>query len=525
MGKTKRGYEIRPGANLKNAGLEDANLTGAKLSGANLTGAYLERANLTDANLTGANLTDAHLDGANLTRADLTGANLGDWGDLSCTKLTGTNLTGVDLTRINLFRSPKIDLSTANLTGTNLTAVDLRRKFKLRGANLTGANLRDADLRGVDLTGANLSGANLRDADLKGVDLTGANLTNANLSGALLRKANLTGAKLDGVNLKLTILDEVDLSVVDLDDADLSAAHSSVLNGILGHTAREDLSVKNLIEVSLGHAVGSETTRGRFCLTCPYEGDVDEEFCPDCFVVLDGNTRIQQPLSRVKYARHKTYSDSPNPNKSFSYSWEEDTTPVPYMAEEGSTYPRNVAGREVRKLTRTLNRLTKDLDYMVRVSRYHTWRGTDVRLKLDDCCYLCGRLTDPTSSHGMYPTVDHVIPQAAVEDSRQVPASVVYSTSNLRSAHMLCNTRKNDKNLGDLELPYDPPQDWDATDIAERWALYDLIIAIQDRLRELRGYVPQKTWDSVVVAYRGREDQQHKMAVLKLPEKLPIVGS
>jgi 5-methylcytosine-specific restriction endonuclease McrA len=285
------------------------------------------------------------------------------------------------------------------------------------------------------------------------------------------------------------------------------------------------LSVKNLIEVSLGHAVGSEMTRGRFCLTCPYEGDVDEEFCPDCFVVLHGNTRIQQPLSRVKYARHKTYSDSPNPNKSFSYSWEEDTTPVPYMAEEGSTYPRNVAGREVRKLTRTLNRLTKDLDYMVRVSRYHTWRGTDVRLKLDDCCYLCGRLTDPTSSHGMYPTVDHVIPQAAVEDSRQVPASVVYSTSNLRSAHMLCNTRKNDKNLGDLELPYDPPQDWDATDIAERWALYDLIIAIQDRLRELRGYVPQKTWDSVVVAYRGREDQQHKMAVLKLPEKLPIVGS
>ena len=521
MGKTKRGYEIRPGANLKNAVLDGANLTGAKLSGANLTGAYLERANLTDANLTGANLTDAHLDGANLTRADLTGANLGDWGDLSRTKLTGTNLTGVDLTRsIGTFRCPKIDLSTSNLTGTNLTMRDLRR-HKLRGANLTGANLRDADLRGVDLTGANLTNANLRDADLKGVDLTGANLTNANLSGALLRKANLTradltGAKLDGVNLKLTILDEVDLSVVDLDDVDLSAADSSALNGILGNTAREELSVKNLIDVSWGHAVGSKTTRGRFCLTCPYEGDVDEEFCPDCFVVLDGNTRIRQPLSRVKYARHKTYSDSPNPNADDFWREEDTTVPVPYKAEN-QPFPRNVAGREVRKLTRTLNRLTKDIDYIVRVARYHSFRGTDVRLKLDACCYLCGRLTDPTSSHGMYPTVDHVIPKAAVEDSRQVSASVVYSTSNLRSAHMLCNQRKNDKNLGDLELPYDPPQDWDATDIAERWALYDLILAIQDRLRELRGYVPQKTWDSAVVALRGRDDQQHKQGVLKLP--------
>jgi histidinol-phosphate/aromatic aminotransferase/cobyric acid decarboxylase-like protein len=58
-----------------------------------------------------------------------------------------------------------------------------------------------------------------------------------------------------------------------------------------------------------------------------------------------------------------------------------------------------------------------------------------------------------------------------------------------------------------------------------RWALYDLIIAIQDRLRELRSYVPQKTWDIAVGALRGRDDQQHKQGVLKLPEKLPIVGS
>ena len=64
QGKSCKGYDIAPGANL----------TGANLTGANLTGANLNGANLTGANLTGANLNGASLNGASLNGASLNGA-------------------------------------------------------------------------------------------------------------------------------------------------------------------------------------------------------------------------------------------------------------------------------------------------------------------------------------------------------------------------------------------------------------------------------------------------------------------
>jgi hypothetical protein len=94
-----RQYDIKPGANLREANLRVANLREANLKGANLEGA-----NLRGANLRGANLEEAYLRGANLEGANLRVANL-------------------------------------------------------EGANLEGANLRGANLRGAYLRGANLEGA------------------------------------------------------------------------------------------------------------------------------------------------------------------------------------------------------------------------------------------------------------------------------------------------------------------------------------------------------------------------------
>ena len=68
------GYQIKPGANLKNANLTGANLEGADLGNAALrllVGANLKGANLKGANLVGASLAYANLKGANLEDANL----------------------------------------------------------------------------------------------------------------------------------------------------------------------------------------------------------------------------------------------------------------------------------------------------------------------------------------------------------------------------------------------------------------------------------------------------------------------
>ena len=71
-------YEIKPGANLREADLLGADLKGAKLREANLKGAKLYLANLLGANLEEANLFGADLREADLEKADLEGANLED---------------------------------------------------------------------------------------------------------------------------------------------------------------------------------------------------------------------------------------------------------------------------------------------------------------------------------------------------------------------------------------------------------------------------------------------------------------
>jgi len=74
------GREIKAGADLRGANLQDADLWRANLRGANLQGADLKGANLRSANLDGANLRDADLQGADLKGANLRGADL----DFSC---------------------------------------------------------------------------------------------------------------------------------------------------------------------------------------------------------------------------------------------------------------------------------------------------------------------------------------------------------------------------------------------------------------------------------------------------------
>ena len=85
------GYEIKAGADLRDADLRGANLQDADLWRANLRGANLGGANLRSANLRGADLRSANLRGAGLKGADLEGANLGG------ANLWGANLQGANL--------------------------------------------------------------------------------------------------------------------------------------------------------------------------------------------------------------------------------------------------------------------------------------------------------------------------------------------------------------------------------------------------------------------------------------------
>lgn len=105
---------VRAGARLPGADLDDLSMPFADLSGLTAEGAALRRATLDGADLTNATLRGADLQLAHLRRADLRGADL-------------------------------------------------------RGADLRGADLRDACLQGADLSGARLSGADAAGAATAGV--------------------------------------------------------------------------------------------------------------------------------------------------------------------------------------------------------------------------------------------------------------------------------------------------------------------------------------------------------------------
>ncbi len=102
------GYEIGPGAYLRDADLSDADLEEAILNSATLVRANLIRANLVEASLVGANLSNATLMGADLKWANLDAANL------SGTNLQNANLLGAESTRrLCAFFMPTGRLATA----------------------------------------------------------------------------------------------------------------------------------------------------------------------------------------------------------------------------------------------------------------------------------------------------------------------------------------------------------------------------------------------------------------------------
>ncbi len=208
--KVVNGYEIKPGANLRNADLRFADLHSADLRNADLRGLNLKGADLRDANLAGAKLSDANLRGANLRDANLSGA------DLRNVYLSDTDLRGADLSHANL---DSAKLNAANLSDASLVAT------KLSDANLSNADLRDANLAAAKLSDANLAGANLRDANLSGADLSGAWLNGADLSGARFNSTNLSNAELAGADLRNAFLSNADLGDANLAGANLFEAN------------------------------------------------------------------------------------------------------------------------------------------------------------------------------------------------------------------------------------------------------------------------------------------------------------
>ena len=163
------GYQIRPGANL-----EFANLNNADLSGANLENARLSDARLISANLSGANLSNCQLYRTNFDRADLSEANL--YGvKLAYTRFASCDLSGVTSGRIT-------DAGSRSVLPT--TSWKLRSGYLFGpGANLSGVNFSNVSFPGsTGLSGLNLTGA----------DLSGANLTGINLNNSIFTDANLT---------------------------------------------------------------------------------------------------------------------------------------------------------------------------------------------------------------------------------------------------------------------------------------------------------------------------------------------
>ena len=143
------------------------------------------------------------------------------------------------------------------------------------------------------------------------------------------------------------------------------------------------------------------------------------------------------------------------------------------------------------------------------MSRYETSiKGEEDEKGIADCCYLCGQFTDVTGHRNLHHALEHVIPRAAEFDERQVPSSVINSEGNLRTAHFSCNSKKGVANLSDLDLPFAPPVQYDATELAERWTQFDQLVQVRAKLLENRNGTHRRTWEKARRAYYGRDDQR-----------------
>jgi uncharacterized protein YjbI with pentapeptide repeats len=277
-------YNIKAGANLREADLTNFNLEGVDLTGVNLVGAKLQGTMLSKADLTAANLGGAHFDGTNLSGADLTNANLAGITSVGVVgvpaalpagwQVIGGTLVGpgADLSNTDLSAGADlpvhIDLSAANLTGVtsgNTTCsggCTLPQGWQLLngylvgpGANLRGADLENADLREVDLREANLTDVNFLAADLTNAILTGANVTGTRFNGAML----------DGVRSGNLVVDNGRNPVIDSvwrflkgfligPRVDLSRADGSGLDLTGANLAGADLTGINLTNANLTNA-------------------------------------------------------------------------------------------------------------------------------------------------------------------------------------------------------------------------------------------------------------------------------
>ena len=191
-----RGYEIKPGADLRGADLSGADLSGLDLSGANFRAARLNQTKLVDAKLDAVILDQAWLIEADLSRASLKGAHAfatqmqrlhGDGADFSGARVAG-DLTGASL-RSAIFDGANLSADMKNQSMGLMRAV--LRSTQLQGARFVGAGMVSVDMRFAHAAGADFAGADLTNADAAGADFTGAVFRDAKVSGLDLDAARI----------------------------------------------------------------------------------------------------------------------------------------------------------------------------------------------------------------------------------------------------------------------------------------------------------------------------------------------
>lgn len=181
-------YDIKIGADLRNADLHGADLSNRDLTGTDFSGANLHGAKLNGSDLSGANFKGCNLYRASLIQANLTGADLSDSNCIDI-DLSGANLTSADASHA--------DFDSARFVGCNLTDTNLSFANLSNAAFYGPTTMIRTDMRNANLMRANFASVRFIQANLDGVDASFAKFDYAFLESMTARDAKFTFASFD----------------------------------------------------------------------------------------------------------------------------------------------------------------------------------------------------------------------------------------------------------------------------------------------------------------------------------------